>query len=65
MSRRLPTRDDGKPLPDACRAPVPDYIEEKTDPMLVIPSNEELISELEQHALDGQGFDDIGYRRPL
>lgn len=64
MSRYLPTREDGKPVPAAPR-PDDSFFEERTDPMVRIPSTEELLAELSQHAEAGQGLDDDFWRGPL
>lgn len=61
---RTPRREDGKPLPVPARQD-DSFFEERTDPMVVIPSTEELLAELQQHAGDGQGLDDDFWRSPL
>lgn len=55
------TRDPtGKPLP--AREPSSDWTEEPTT-RTEIPTSEELMAELRQHAESGQGDDDFSYRR--
>jgi hypothetical protein len=52
----------GKPLP--APPPLPDeWHEEVTRPDRVVPSTEELLSELLQHADQGTGEDDVTFHR--
>lgn len=53
---RVPRRpSDGKPLPNACAEPIPEWIDEPTVPDHPV---EDLDQELAQHAEAGQGEDD-------
>lgn len=65
MSRYLPTREDGKPLPDACREPIPEWIDEPTVPGVPVPGADEIEAHLRQRAEAGQGLDDDFFRGPL
>lgn len=63
---RTPTDANGKPLPRALvEQGVPEWVDEDTQPLARIPTNEELEAELEQHASDGMGLEHDFWRGPL